>query len=157
MELGLVYAALGAALASILPGIGSAIAVSWAGQAGAGYLTEEDNFGNILVLQALPATQGIYGLLIAFVLASKVGIIGGGHVMVTAEQGWQLLLGALPLAVVGLVSALFQGKASVASIHLIAKRGEKFGNALILPSMVETFAILALLVSFLMISGINVG
>lgn len=157
MELGIALAALGAALASLLPGIGSAMGTSWAGQAGAGYLSEEDNFGNILVLQALPATQGIYGLLIAFVLASKAGIIGGEYVAVTTSQGLQLLFAALPIAFVGLFSAIYQGKAAVASIHLIAKRGEKFGNAVVLPSMVETFAILALLVSFLMIGGITVG
>ncbi|MEG0803651.1 MAG: permease, partial [Pygmaiobacter sp.] len=60
----------------------------------------------------------------------------------------------LPMAFVGLWSALRQSAASVASIHLISKRPEQFGKAMIIPAMVETYAIFALLISLLAIFNI---
>ncbi|MEF9853676.1 MAG: permease, partial [Hydrogenoanaerobacterium sp.] len=47
-----------------------------------------------------------------------------------------------------------QAHASVASIGLIAKRPDQFGKSMIFPAMVETYAILALLISILAISNI---
>ena len=71
--LGMPLAVLGAALAALLAGIGSAIGVGMGGQAAAGVVTEDPGkFGKVLILQLLPGTQGIYGLLIAFILASKI-------------------------------------------------------------------------------------
>ena len=62
--LGTVIATIGAALAVILSGIGSACGVGMVGEAGAGVVTEDPSkFGQILVLQLLPGTQGIYGLI----------------------------------------------------------------------------------------------
>ena len=64
MTLGLILAIIGAALAAILPGIGSAYGVQIGGQAAAGVTSEKPElFGKLLVLQALPGTQGIYGFL----------------------------------------------------------------------------------------------
>ncbi|HPD02817.1 MAG TPA: permease, partial [Clostridia bacterium] len=75
MSLGTSLALLGAALAAGLAGIGSAIGVAIAGQASAGVTAENpDNFSKCLVLQALPGTQGIYGLLIAVLVFLKVGL-----------------------------------------------------------------------------------
>ena len=66
--LGIVLALLGAALAALMAGIGSAIGVGMAGEAAAGVVTEDpQKFGKFLILQLLPGTQGIYGLLIAFI------------------------------------------------------------------------------------------
>ncbi|MDD3926203.1 MAG: permease, partial [bacterium] len=60
--LGVVFSFAGAALAAGLAGIGSAIGVSIAGQVAVGLVTEEpEKFGQTLILQALPGTQGIYG------------------------------------------------------------------------------------------------
>ena len=60
----------------------------------------------------------------------------------------------LPMAVVGFFSAVHQSRASVASINLVAKRPDQFGKAMIFPAMVETYAILALLVSLLAVVGV---
>ncbi|MDR1062038.1 MAG: V-type ATP synthase subunit K, partial [Clostridiales bacterium] len=96
-------AVLGAALAAFLAGMGSARGVGLAGEAAAGLITEEPNkFGQCLLLQALPGTQGIYGLLVAFVIMTKVGILGG--TAPTTAAGLCILAGALPVGVVGLVS-----------------------------------------------------
>ena len=77
-NLGIVFALTGAALAALMAGIGSAIGVGMAGEAAAGVVTEDPNkFGKVLILQLLPGTQGIYGLLIAFITLSQIGILGG--------------------------------------------------------------------------------
>ena len=67
--LGIVFALLGGMLAALMAGIGSAVGVGMAGQAAAGAVTENPSlFGKVLVLQLLPGTQVIYGLLIGFIV-----------------------------------------------------------------------------------------
>ena len=152
---GIVYAILGAALAVLLAGAGSAIGVGIAGQAAAGVMSEDPSkFAKVLVMQLLPDTQGLYGLLIGFVTLSKIGIIGSGAVELTAIQGLEILAACLPIAIVGLISGKYQGKTSAASIGIIAKKPDQFAKAMLLPAMVETYAILALLISFLAVNGI---
>ena len=60
------------------------------------------------------------------------------------------------IAIVGLVSGLHQGKTSAASIGIVAKRPDQFGKAMLFPAMVETYAILALLISILSVSNVPV-
>jgi V/A-type H+-transporting ATPase subunit K len=151
-------AILGASIAA-LAGIGSAMGVGIAGQAAAGVVAEDPNkFGQTLVLQALPGTQGIYGLLIAFIIMLKIGLMGGsGMTELTIVQGACILAAALPVGIVGIFSAIAQGKAAAAGVMLIAKRPEELAKGMIYAAMVETYAVLALLVSFLMINSIQVG
>ena len=150
-NLGIFYALLGAALAAFLAGSGSAIGVGMGGRAAAGVLTEKPElFAKVLILQLRPGTQGIYGLLVAFVVLGKIGILNG--TAPDAAKGLLFLAACLPIGVAGLVSAIHQGKASVAAISLLAKRPSSFGRAMLLPAMVETYAILALLVSLLTVS-----
>ncbi|MCD7908494.1 MAG: V-type ATP synthase subunit K [Clostridium sp.] len=152
---GVVFALLGAAMAALLAGIGSAIGVGIAGEAAAGVITEDPNkFSKVLVLQLLPGTQGIYGLLIGFITLTQIGIMGG-DANISVAKGLLYLAACLPMAFVGLWSAMKQGKASVACIGLVAKRPDQFGKAMIFPAMVETYAILALLISILSIFGIG--
>lgn len=78
-ELGIVYVLLGAAVAVLWAGAGSSIGVGIAGQAAAGVVTEDPSkFAKVLIMQLLPGTQGIYGLLVGFIVLSKVGLLGGG-------------------------------------------------------------------------------
>ena len=149
-NLGIVFALLGVACATLFAGIGSAVGVGMGGRAAAGVMTEKPElFGKVLILQLLPGTQGIYGLLVAFVTLSRIGIIGGGAVDLTLSQGLLYFVACLPIAIVGLFSAIHQGKTSVASIGMLAKRPDTFGKAMLLPAMVETYAILALLLSIM--------
>ena len=152
---GVALGILGAALAALLSGIGSSIGVGIAGRAAAGVVTEDpEKFSKVLILQLLPGTQGIYGLLIAFIALSNIGVLGGNVRQLTTAEGLSFLMACLPMAFVGLMSAVMQGKTSVASIGIVAKKPEEFGKAMILPAMVETYAILALLVSILAIVNI---
>lgn len=153
-NLGVVFALLGAALASLLSGIGSAIGVGMAGEAAAGVVTEDPGkFGKVLLLQLLPGTQGIYGLLVAFVTLLQIGVLGGSS-DISPAKGLLYFAACLPMAFVGLWSAIRQARAAVAGISTVAKRPDQMGKAMIFPAMVETYAILALLVSFLSILNI---
>ena len=154
-NIGVVLALAGAVLAALVAGIGSAVGVGMAGEAAAGVVTEDPSkFGKVLLLQLLPGTQGIYGLLIGFVTLTQIGIMGGSS-DISWVKGVLYLVACLPMALVGYKSAIRQARASVASIGIVAKRPDQFGKALIFPAMVETYAILALLISILAIFGIN--
>ena len=160
MEFGLghVLALAGAALAALLAGIGSARGVGMAGEASAGLVAEDPNkFGAALVLQLLPGTQGIYGLLVGFVILLQIGLLSGGVKDVSVYQGLMLLLGALPTAFVGYFSAIMQAKTAVAGIGLLAKRPEEAGKAITMAIMVETYAVFALLISMLVILLLPIG
>ena len=154
--LGMAFAILGAALAACLAGAGSAVGVGLAGQAAAGVVTEDPGkFSKVLVLQLLPGTQGIYGLLVAFICLSNIGIIGGAPTEISLVKGMMYLAACLPMAIAGYFSACYQGRASVASINLVSKKPDQFGKSMIFPAMVETYAILALLISILAIMGVG--
>ena len=157
MELGVVLAIFGAAFSTLLAGMGSAKGVGIAGQAAAGVVAEDpDSFGKVLLLQALPGTQGIYGLLISFVILNKIGLISGALKPVTFEQGIMFVLASSVIAVVGYFSAIHQGRTSVAGISLVGKRPEEAAKGMVFAAMVETYAVLAVLISFLMVNGIKV-
>ena len=138
-------ATLGFALCAGLCGAGSAIGLMFTGSAAAGVLAEEPKkFSKVLILVVLPATQGIYG----FVLA----IMGMGSISaeMTAIEGAKLFASAMPLAITGLISGIFQGKTAVGGIYAIAKNESLSGKLILFPAMVETYAILGLVVSILL-------
>ncbi|MCI8834839.1 MAG: V-type ATP synthase subunit K [Ruminococcus sp.] len=156
-NLGIVYALLGAASAVFLAGAGSALGVGIAGQAASGVVSEDPSkFAKVLIMQLLPGTQGIYGLLVGFLTLSKIGIIGGGALDISTSTGLLILAACLPIGIVGLISGKSQGKTAAASIGIVAKKPDQFGKAMLFPAMVETYAILALLISILAVSGIQV-
>ncbi|MDE6758795.1 MAG: V-type ATP synthase subunit K [Clostridia bacterium] len=141
---------IGAALAALMAGCGSAIGVGVAGQAAAGVTSEDPGkFGKVLLLQLLPGTQGIYGLIIAFMVFMRAGLLSGNIAEWTTMQGWGMVAVCAPMAIVGLVSGIYQGKCASAAIAMVAKRPEASGKGLLMTVMVETYALLALLISFL--------
>ena len=157
MTNGMVFALIGAALAALMSGIGSAKGVGLVGEAAAGVVSiDPSKFSKVLILQLLPGTQGLYGLLTAIILLSRVGVIGGTPAELTTAQGLAFLAAACPIAIVGLISAIFQGKTAAAGVGITAKKPEHNGKGIIMAAMVETYAILALLISILMIYNIAV-
>ncbi|MBQ8397561.1 MAG: V-type ATP synthase subunit K [Clostridia bacterium] len=150
-------ALLGAAIAVFVAGMGSAKGVGMVGEAAAGLLTEDPSkFGKVLILQALPGTQGIYGLITAFLIVFKIGILGN-PVELTVAQGMYFIMAALPIAVVGYYSAIKQARVAVAGVNLIAKRPDEVGKAITSAALVETYAIFAVLVSLLLVLFAQVG
>ncbi|NLY70099.1 MAG: V-type ATP synthase subunit K [Clostridiales bacterium] len=150
-------AILGAAIAA-LAGIGSALGVGIAGEAASGVVAEDPKkFGQALILQALPGTQGIYGLLIAFIILQKIGMLGGSGLMdLSIPQGAYIFAASLPIGLIGIFSGHAQGKAAAAAIMLISKRPEEIAKGMVYTAMVETYAVLALLISFLMVNGVQI-
>jgi V/A-type H+-transporting ATPase subunit K len=155
--MGLALALLGIALAVALSGMGSSIGIGYVGQASAGAMTEKpENFGRFLILTALPGTQGIYGFVAAFFLMMKIGLVGGAPVDLTLPQGWTLFLAALPIAILGLISAIHQGKVCAAGVGLTVKKPEESMKAVVLAVFVEFYAVLGLLVTIFMVIGIKI-
>ena len=147
----------GAALAAGLAGMGSARGVGMVGEAASGLLTEDPSkFGKALILQALPGTQGIYGLITAFLIIFKIGVLGT-PVELTVYQGAYFLMAALPIALVGYYSGIKQGRVAVTGISLIAKKPDEVGKAITSAALVETYAIFAVLVSLLMVLFAPIG
>jgi len=141
---------MGIALACALAGIGSAVGVGIAAQASTGVMSvDPGKFGKLLLLSALPGTQGIYGFVIAFLLLGKVG---AGIDMATA---WQVFTAGIPIALAGLVSGIHQGKVCAGGAMMTAKQPDDSAKSLILAVFVEFYAILGFLVSFLMLQGIG--
>lgn len=156
MITGNVFALIGAAVAA-LAGIGSAMGVGIAGQAAAGVLAEDPKkFGKTLILQALPGTQGIYGLLMAFLIFIRIGLLGGGMIDLTVSQGLYILASGIPIGLVGIWSGVAQGKAAAAGIMLLGKRPDQMAKGIIYAAMVETYAIFALLISILMLFNLGI-
>ena len=154
LSIGQVIALFGAAFAVFLAGFGSARGVGIAGEAAAGGVSENpDVFGQALVLELLPGTQGIYGFLIGFIVLIKLNVLGGAGnwADLSLQEGLFVLIGCLPVAIVGYLSAIAQGRVAAAGIQLLGKRPEAGGQGISMTVMVETYAVLALLASFLII------
>lgn len=158
MELGQILALLGAAIAVFLSGMGSSKGVGLAGETAAGVSTENPEVNSkLLVLQLLPATQGIYGFLIAIIVLINTGVLGGAMLPVTVLQGIAYIVGCLPIGIVGFYSAIKQGKVAAASMLMTGQRPDMSGKGITMTVMVETYAVLALLVSFLVVNSITLG
>ena len=156
MTLGFTLAVLGGALAVVLGGIGSAIGVGLAGQASSGVMSEDpEKFGSLLLLVALPGTQGIYGFLSAFLVILKLGLTTEVLASTTTYQGWQVLIACLPVAFAGLVSGIHQGKVCASGVYMVAKQPKDLMKPVIMAALVETYAVLGLLITILLLNGIK--
>lgn len=149
---GINIALLGAAIAAVLSGMGSARGVGIVGEAASGVLTEDPSkFGKSIVLQALPGTQGIYGLITAFLVIFNLGILNGNVQPISVGLGVYYFAACMPIAFVGYFSAIHQGRVAAAGMNILAKKPSEFGKGVISAALVETYAIFAVLVSLLLI------
>ncbi len=155
--LGVSLAVLGAALAAGLAGAGSTMGVSKTGQTGAGLVSEDESqFGNVLLLSALPGSQAIYGLLASIIILQNTGVLTGEFAAVPWQSGLILAFAGLPVGITCLASGKFQGEVLASGIQVIAKDKSKIGQVIILAALVETFAVFGLLISILMINGVQI-
>ncbi|MDR2939204.1 MAG: V-type ATP synthase subunit K [Clostridiales bacterium] len=143
---GIIIGGFGAALSVFLPGIGSSRGCGLVGKTATGLLTEEpEKFGQALILQLLPGTQGLYGFLIAFLIINNL------TPTINLAQGFFLLFAALPVAFAGYRSALYQGEVAAAGLQILAKKPEENTKGIILAAIVETYAILGLVGSLILL------
>ena len=144
MTTALVLAYVGIALMIGLCGIGSALGVTYGGNATVGAMKKNDEaFGNYLVLSAMPGTQGLYGFLGFFLLQ---GVLSPDIAM---NQALAVFSCGLFLGVVGLVSAIRQGQLCANGITAIGNGHDVFGKTLILAAFPELYAIIAVAATFL--------
>ena len=154
---GLALALLGAGLAAALPGIGSAKGTGIAGEAGTGLLCQDPSkFGKVMILQVIPGTQGLYGLVVWFFAIFSMGLLGGdGSVLdMSVQEGLRYFAACMPMALGGLFSAIAQGRVAAGSINILAKKPDDWSKGMVLCITVEFYAILSLLASMLMIINI---
>ena len=155
--LGVSLAVLGAAIAAGLAGAGSTMGVSQTGQTGAGLVAEDESqFGNVLLLSALPGSQAIYGLLASILILQNTGVLTGEFASITWQDGLIFAFAGIPVGITCLASGQFQGKVLASGIQVIAKDKSKIGQVIILAALVETFAVFGLLISILMINGVQI-
>ena len=106
---GMALGLLGAGLAAALSGIGSAKGTGIAGEAGAGLLCEDPSkFGKVMILQVIPGTQGLYGLVVWFFASFRMGLLDGTIMDLTVTEGLRYFVACLPMALGGMISAIAQ-------------------------------------------------
>ena len=152
---GLAY--LGSALAVALCCVGSAKGTGMTGEAATGVIAETpEHFSKCMILQVLPGTQGLYGIVAWFMVMLKIGVFGGNLETLTIEQGLAMFGACLPIALGGWLSAIAQGRVATASINIVAKKPEESTKGIILCGIVEFYAILSLLATILMVMMYNI-
>lgn len=147
---GIFFGSLGVALAVIMSGIGSAKGVGMVGEAASGLMVEEpEKFGKSLIMELLPGTQGLYGFVI--------GLLALGQLSSSMElaHGLNIFISCLPIALVGWKSAIFQGKVATAGITILAKNEQQTIKGVIYSIMVETYALLAFVISLILLTSIS--
>ena len=143
---GFIFATIGVALAVIFSGMGSARGVGMTGEAAAALIKEQpDKFGKSLILQLLPGTQGLYGFVVGFLIYLNMSSD------MALQDGFYMMMAALPIAFTGLTSGIAQGRVATAAIQILAKREEHTTKGIIYAAMVETYAILGFVISFLLV------
>ena len=152
---GLAIALLGAGLAAVLSGIGSAKGTGMAGEAGTGLLCEDPGkFGKVMILQVIPGTQGLYGLVAWFFCTFFMGMFSGELAQLTVAQGLTVFACCLPIALGGWLSAVFQGRVAAASVNIVAKNPDHFIKGVIFCGIVEFYAILSLIATIMLLMNV---
>ncbi|HHW45326.1 MAG TPA: V-type ATP synthase subunit K [Clostridiales bacterium] len=155
MNYGIFIAFLGAALAIGASGVGSARGVGLASEAAAGVVADDPKkFGRLLVLQLLPGTQGLYGFIIAIMVMSNIGILGGTPPQNIAT-GLTYFAACLPIAVGGYFSAVSQARVCVSGVNIIAKKPSESAKAIVSASLVELYALISFIASLLLVMNVN--
>ena len=138
---------LGAGLAVCLAGAGSARGCGVAGEAGTGLVCQDPSkFGKIMIMQVIPGTQGLYGLVVGFMALLNMGVLDGSFVNMEFVEGCRYFAACMPIAI--------GGKVPAGSINILAKRPEHWSKGMVLCITVEFYAILSLLASLLMLINI---
>lgn len=157
---GLGWAMIGAATAVSFGCMGSARGIRIAAGQAAGIMSEKpEMFGKFLVLIALPGTQGFYALICAILIAMWSGLMSG-TVSLHPAVGVGYMAVGVGTGVVEWWSAVYQGEASAAAINMVGKQPDTGGRAILLPALVETYALVGLLGAILLLlflKGVSIG
>lgn len=147
---GVFFAGLGIAVAVLFSGIGSAKGIGIVGEAASGLVIDQpEKFGKSLVLQLLPGTQGLYGFVIGLL------VLGQLDAAMPLAQGLYILAACAPIGFVGLFSAIAQGRVAAGGITILAKNEEQSTKGIIYSVMVETYALLAFVISLILVNAVT--
>jgi V/A-type H+-transporting ATPase subunit K len=153
--LGLVFALTGAVLSVTLACIGSAKGVGLASEAASAVIIDDPSkFAKLLILQLLPGTQGLYGLVVAVMILLKIGVLGGTP-DISLTAGLLYFVAGLPIGFGGLISAIAQARVAVTGMSIVAKKPSESSKAIISATLVEFYALLSFISSFLMVMNIE--
>ncbi|AYW46072.1 V-type ATP synthase subunit K [Tetragenococcus koreensis] len=143
---GMIFAALGIAVATICGGIGSTIGVGLTAEAAAGLTAEQpEKFGQALILELLSATQGLYGFVISFMIFLQMSAD------MSFQMGLYMLIASLPIAFTAIWAGKWQGRAAAAAMQILAKKPEHVTKGIVYVAMMETYGILGFVISFLLV------
>jgi V/A-type H+/Na+-transporting ATPase subunit K len=145
------WAILGGALAFVGGGMGSAIGITYVSGVASGILVEDpEKFGSLIPLLAIPGTQGIYGLITAILVTIMFDLP-----KISGHTGLMVFFSCLPVAFVCCVSAIYQGLTAASASAMVARRTEELGKAMVLPAMVETYAVFSLILTIFLFTRIG--
>ena len=151
-NLGTSIAFIGTVLSVGLACSGSGRGVGIVGEAAAGVLSADPGkFSKCLILQIIPGTQGLYGLVIWFFAMSRIGFFSGTMPELSIMQGFAYLAACLPMGIGGYITAVAQGRCAAAGVLLVGKRPNELSKGILMAVMVEFYAILCLLASILLL------
>ena len=150
---GQALAFIGFALAVGLCCIGSAKGTGMVGEAATGCLSETpEHFTKCMILQALPGTQGLYGIAAGFFGLFTLGFFSGSPATLSVADGCSVLFACVPIMLGGLLSAIAQGRVAAASVSaIVAKKPDDYMKGVIMCGIVEFYAILSLVGTILLL------
>lgn len=153
--LGMVLALAGAGIAVTLACIGSAKGVGMASEAASAVVIDDPSkFAKLLILQLLPGTQGLYGFVVAVMIFLKIGVLGGSP-DISLTAGLLYFVAALPIGIGGYISAVAQARVAVTGMSIVAKKPAESSKAVISATLVEFYALISFISSFLMVMNIE--
>lgn len=154
-SLGPLFVFVGAAAVVVLGGIGSAMGIRISGSQAAGVLSEKPElFGKMFVMMALPGTQGFYSFVCGIMMVVLSGVLNQGAA-VSSAKGLSLMTVGISVGLVQAVSAILQGQSAAAAENLTARQPGSSGQAILIPALVETYAVIALVSGILLILWIS--
>jgi V/A-type H+/Na+-transporting ATPase subunit K len=147
---GIILAVIGMALVVAIPGMKSGIGVSQVGQAATSVLVDEpEKFGKALLLQMMPASQGLYGFVIAILTLGRLDIA------MSLQEGLFILMATLPMTIVGGPTAIAQANVAISGVHLLVRNENEVMKNIIMAVMVETYALLAFVSSIIILTSVT--
>lgn len=147
---GIIFAVLGMALVVAIPGYNSGKGVGMVGEAATGIIVDEpEKFGKSLLLQMMPASQGLYGFVIAIMTLGRLDLA------MSLQEGLFIFMACMPMAIVGGPTAIAQARVAISGIHLLAKNENEVTKNIIYAVMVETYALLAFVSSIIILTSVS--
>lgn len=149
----ILLAYLGIALCVALSGIGSAYGVTICGNAAIGAFKKNPNAsGSYMALAALPSSQGLYGFIGYFIIMEMFKLI---NAEISIFNACAIFGVGLACGLVGLFSAIRQAKVCANGISAIGGGHNAFGTTMVMAVFPELYAILGLLMLYLVCSGLQ--